>query len=90
LLLFTSRTAGRVCFSCSRYLPLTHSSVEPKSLEETDEKLVVRLGLTYGVLRRLGFSDAIVDECLKAIPGVDVDEAYEWVSVCYSPKSFKH
>ncbi|KAH6917258.1 pre-mRNA-splicing factor ATP-dependent RNA helicase prp22 [Coprinopsis sp. MPI-PUGE-AT-0042] len=54
---------------------------EPKPLEDTDEKLVVRLALTYGILRRLGFSEGTVDDCLKAVPGVDMDEAYEWLAI---------
>ncbi|KAG6867810.1 hypothetical protein C0993_010744 [Termitomyces sp. T159_Od127] len=41
---------------------------------------MARLGITYGVLRRLGFSESRVEECLRAIQGVDVDEAIEWVS----------
>lgn len=41
--------------------------------------MLPRLGITYGVLRRLGFSDERVLECLKSIPGVDLDEAFEWV-----------
>ena len=40
----------------------------------------MRLGITYGVLRRLGFSEARVEECLRAMLGVDLDEAYEWVN----------
>ncbi|KAG1832352.1 hypothetical protein DFJ58DRAFT_848017 [Suillus subalutaceus] len=52
---------------------------ERKLLEETEEKLVTRLGITYRVLRRLGFSQDIVDECLRAIQGVDLEEAYEWL-----------
>lgn len=52
---------------------------ERKLLEEPEEKTVARLGITYGVLRRLGFSQDRVDECLRAIQGVDLEEAYEWV-----------
>lgn len=54
---------------------------ERKLLEETEEKIVTRLGITYGVLRRLGFSQDRVDECLRAIQGVDLEEAYEWLYV---------
>ncbi|KAG1867923.1 P-loop containing nucleoside triphosphate hydrolase protein [Suillus subalutaceus] len=54
---------------------------ERKLLEETEEKLVTRLGITYGVLRRLGFSQDRVDECLRAIQGVDLEEAYEWLYI---------
>ena len=52
----------------------------PSSLDDSEEKVLTRLAITYGTLRRLGFSDARVEECLQAIPGVDTDEAYEWVS----------
>lgn len=51
-----------------------------RPLDEAEDKAVARLGITYGVLRRLGFSEARVNECLNAINGVDLDEAYEWVS----------
>ncbi|KAG1854089.1 hypothetical protein C8R48DRAFT_835894 [Suillus tomentosus] len=54
---------------------------ERKLLEETEEKLVMRLGITYGVLRRQGFSQDRVDECLRAIQGVDLEEAYEWLYI---------
>ncbi|KAG1757436.1 P-loop containing nucleoside triphosphate hydrolase protein [Suillus lakei] len=52
-----------------------------KLLEETEEKIVTRLGITYGVLRRLGFSQERVNECLRAIQGVDLEEAYEWLYI---------
>lgn len=54
-------------------------SVASKSIDEPEEKAVVRLAITYGVLRRLGFSEARVEECLRAISGVDMDEAFGWV-----------
>ncbi|KAG1755151.1 P-loop containing nucleoside triphosphate hydrolase protein [Suillus paluster] len=54
---------------------------ERKLLEEAEEKTVTRLGITYGILRRLGFSQDRVDECLRAIQGVDLEEAYEWFYV---------
>jgi len=50
-----------------------------KPLDEPEDKAIARLGITYGVLRRLGFSEARVNECLNAINGVDLEEAYEWV-----------
>ncbi|KAG6888975.1 hypothetical protein C0995_004614 [Termitomyces sp. Mi166 len=52
-----------------------------KMLEESEEKAIARLGITYGVLRRLGFSESRVEECLRAIQGVDVDEAIEWLYI---------
>ncbi|KAI0068404.1 P-loop containing nucleoside triphosphate hydrolase protein [Artomyces pyxidatus] len=50
-----------------------------KYLEEPEDKAVARLGVTYGVLRRLGFSEERVEECLNSIYGIDIDEAYEWL-----------
>ncbi|KAG6842553.1 hypothetical protein C0991_000079 [Blastosporella zonata] len=50
-----------------------------RALEESEDKAIARLGITYGVLRRLGFSESRVDECLRAIQGVDLDEAIEWL-----------
>ncbi|KAI9057120.1 P-loop containing nucleoside triphosphate hydrolase protein [Trametes sanguinea] len=50
-----------------------------KSVDEPEEKALVKLAITYGVLRRLGFSESRVEECLRTIPGVDLDEAVEWL-----------
>ncbi|KAI0651707.1 P-loop containing nucleoside triphosphate hydrolase protein [Trametes meyenii] len=50
-----------------------------KPIDEPEDKSLVRLAITYGVLRRLGFSEDRVQECLLAITGVDLDEAIEWL-----------
>lgn len=51
--------------------------------------MLSRLGVTYGVLRRLGFSEERVEECLRAISGVELEEAFDWVrdttAILYSP-----
>ena len=52
-----------------------------KSLDESEDKSIARLAVTYGVLRRLGFLENRVMECLYAIHGVELDEAYDWVSL---------
>lgn len=46
-----------------------------------------RLAVTYGVLRRLGFAEDKVEQCLRAISGAALEEAYEWVSLinCSQP-----
>ena len=49
------------------------------TLDESEEKALPRLGVTYGVLCRLGFSEERVLECLRSIHGVDLDEAFDWV-----------
>ncbi|KAJ7631081.1 P-loop containing nucleoside triphosphate hydrolase protein [Roridomyces roridus] len=50
-----------------------------KSVDEPEDKAISKLGITYGVLRRLGFSEERVEECLRAIRGVELDEAYDWL-----------
>lgn len=50
-----------------------------KTLDEPEDKALTRLGVTYGVLRRLGFSEERVEECLRAIGSVDLEEAYDWL-----------
>ncbi|GLB36275.1 putative P-loop containing nucleoside triphosphate hydrolase protein [Lyophyllum shimeji] len=50
-----------------------------RALEEPEDRAIARLGITYGVLRRLGFSESRVEECLRAIQGIDLEEAYEWL-----------
>ncbi|KAF9270347.1 P-loop containing nucleoside triphosphate hydrolase protein [Marasmius fiardii PR-910] len=65
----------------SRILDLSveQDHVEKKSLDGPEDKVIPRLAITYGVLRRLGFSDEKVEECLKEINGVELEEAYIWL-----------
>jgi ATP-dependent RNA helicase DHX29 len=51
----------------------------PKRIDISDENILVRLGATYGVLRRLGYSEEIVTRCLESVDGIDLEEAHEWV-----------
>lgn len=51
----------------------------PRRIEEVEDKAIARLGITYGALRRLGFTEERVEECLVSIGGLDLDEAFDWV-----------
>ncbi|KAH7909118.1 P-loop containing nucleoside triphosphate hydrolase protein [Hygrophoropsis aurantiaca] len=63
-------------------LDLEHSAeVNRDPIDNIEEKAIARLGITYGVLRRLGFSQSRVEECLRSIHGTDLDEAYDWIYV---------
>jgi len=71
------------------FFSLSHAAAwaARKTLDELEEKAVAKLGITYGVLRRLGFSEDRVEKCLRSIHGVDLEEAYEWVcTLLRSPK----
>ncbi|ETW87318.1 hypothetical protein HETIRDRAFT_413634 [Heterobasidion irregulare TC 32-1] len=50
-------------------------------VDESEEKVIARLGITYGVLRRLGFSEERVEECLRTINGVNLQEAFDWLYI---------
>ncbi|EJD52139.1 P-loop containing nucleoside triphosphate hydrolase protein [Auricularia subglabra TFB-10046 SS5] len=61
-------------------LALEEADSRPKTLlDEPEEKVLARLGITYGVLRRVGFSEDRVIECLNAISGTELDDAFEWL-----------
>lgn len=59
-------------------------SAEKKSIDEAEEKVIAKMAITFGVLRRLGFSESRVEECLRSIGGIDLEEAYEWVRIILS------
>ncbi|KAK0506080.1 P-loop containing nucleoside triphosphate hydrolase protein [Armillaria luteobubalina] len=50
-----------------------------RQIDEPEDKVVAKIAITYGVLRRLGFSEGKVLECLEAIPGIELEEAYDWL-----------
>jgi hypothetical protein len=53
----------------------------PQSLqiEEPEDKLLPRIGLLYGVLRRMYFSEDIVRQAILASKKLDIEEVFEWV-----------
>ena len=51
--------------------------------EMNREKLTVQIGITFGVLRRLGFREEDVLACLRSICGIDIEEALDWVRGIY-------
>lgn len=55
----------------------------PKRIDVSDDNALVRLGVTYGVLRRLGYSEETVTRCLESVDGLDLEEAHEWVGGPY-------
>ncbi|KAG9008288.1 hypothetical protein FRB94_013450 [Tulasnella sp. JGI-2019a] len=68
---------------CSRILELAGKMPnEPGDrpvLDERDHKALAALGITFGILRRLGFTEDRVEECLKSISGVRIEEAFNWL-----------
>ncbi|KAL0951028.1 hypothetical protein HGRIS_007768 [Hohenbuehelia grisea] len=48
-------------------------------VEEPEDKALNRLAITYGVLRRLGFAEDRVEQCLRTISGIGLEDAYDWL-----------
>ncbi|KAH7333960.1 P-loop containing nucleoside triphosphate hydrolase protein [Rhizoctonia solani] len=83
----TSKTFPRIDIDVSirdRILELI-KAVEPmpKLIQEPEVKVLPRLAVTYGTLRGLGLPENKIEECLKAIPDVDIDSAIEWLVLNY-------
>jgi len=47
---------------------------------DSEEKAIARLGVNYGVLRRLGFKEDRVEECLRSSRGMDLEDIFGWVN----------
>jgi ATP-dependent RNA helicase DHX29 len=54
-----------------------------KHIDNSDDNALARLGIIYGVLRRLGYSEETVERCLASTDGIDLEEAHEWVCGFY-------
>ncbi|KAI9572846.1 hypothetical protein HD554DRAFT_1375812 [Boletus coccyginus] len=50
-------------------------------IDHPKEKVVTRLAVTYGILRRLGFSEDWVEQCLCTMTGIELDGAIDWLAV---------
>lgn len=47
--------------------------------EDSADKAIARLGVNYGVLRRLGFREDRVEECLRSTHGMDLEDMFGWL-----------
>ena len=48
--------------------------------EDSKEKAIAKLGVNYGILRRLGFREERVEECLQSSHGMDLEDMFDWVN----------
>lgn len=75
----------KVQLHSSREVPITliivtcSAASSLPALADPLERVLLRVGITYGVLMRLGFTEDRVLECLKALPSFELDEAFDWV-----------
>lgn len=65
----------------------TNCFVAVESVNQSDDRGLLKLAITYGVLRRLCFEEEVVQECLQKSPGTELDQALDWVrnSLSISP-----
>jgi ATP-dependent RNA helicase DHX29 len=63
------------------YKIIYNIAIAAKANDDTEEKVIARLGITYGVLRRLGYSENSVEKCLRNLHTFELEEAFDWVCV---------
>lgn len=54
-----------------------------KLLSESSNKVLPRLAIVYGVLRRLGFQHVASIQCLQSVQNLDLDTALDWVCIMF-------
>ena len=52
-----------------------------KLLSEPSNKVLPRLAIIYGILRRLGFQHVASIQCLQSVQNLDLDAALDWVCI---------
>ncbi|KZT42570.1 P-loop containing nucleoside triphosphate hydrolase protein [Sistotremastrum suecicum HHB10207 ss-3] len=45
----------------------------------SEEKLLPKLAITYGALCRLGFQEALVEDCLQKVHSIEFSDAFHWM-----------
>ncbi|KAJ3517374.1 hypothetical protein NLJ89_g555 [Agrocybe chaxingu] len=61
-------------------LALDSPETRRKLLDDMEEeKALPRLAISYGVLRRLGFTEENVEQCLRSVDGVDLENFFDWL-----------
>ncbi|THH31998.1 hypothetical protein EUX98_g2176 [Antrodiella citrinella] len=51
------------------------------TVDEPESKALPKLAITYGTLRRLGFPEDDVYQCLESVSGLELDDAIDWLHV---------
>lgn len=62
-------------------LALSEDQAQPLAAAEPEDKVVSRVAALYGILEQLGFATPLVEECLKSIKTLDLDDALEYVGL---------
>lgn len=65
-----------------------HSIDKPRFSGSSKDKLMGQIGIVYGVLRRLGFREEVVLECLNNAAGIEIEQAFDWVRAGSKCNSF--
>lgn len=66
-----------------RILAQALSSAEdavPLPAYEQEDKVVAKVATIYGVLEQTGFTAERIEECLRSVKTLDLDDAFDWVS----------
>lgn len=68
-----------ISFIYQIYTVLTSRYAARRPIDIPYDKLLSKLAITYGTLRRLEISEERVVQCLEAIDTAEIDDASDWV-----------
>lgn len=52
----------------------------PLPTYEPEDKVIAKVATLYGTLEQLGFTKERIEECLRAVKVLELDEVLDWVS----------
>lgn len=53
----------------------------PQPVYEPQDKVVAKVATLFGILEQLGFRKQRVEECLRKVKALEIDDCLDWVSI---------
>lgn len=51
----------------------------PQPSPDSEEKVLVKIASFFGILEQLGFTRERIEECLRAVNQLELDDVFDWV-----------
>lgn len=51
----------------------------PLPIYEPEDKVVAKVATLWGILEQLGFTKDRIEECLRAVKALELDDVLDWV-----------
>ncbi|GAA5984920.1 hypothetical protein JCM11641_003627 [Rhodosporidiobolus odoratus] len=57
----------------------------PQHTFESEDKVIAKVATLFGILEQLGFTETRIEECLRAVKVLDLDECMDWLFLHCDP-----